>query len=902
MPARQTWSLDEFQGGTDLRDGLWSANQTRFRELKNAWVDKGRKLRRRFPCLEVDGDLSTNTQGLIALDGQLYTFAKNGDSVVHTGDVATTVQTLRFHNPDHCTDWVLLNAGVFNGFATAWILHTYPSDEYPAVAVKHVWDGLIYAPTFVQDPYLPGSFSPSIADLTEQQFDATFRPVFGLGVTKEWTSTTRGNAHCCRTADSRVWNQRTKDSLLEEGEHWCFIVPEGLGGSWTFIVPRDASWMSPDQRWAYYVLEYDNGTAWEPITEVTGTPASNWEWSWASVASRFAGGWNEIAVTVKWGRPTAGLIRLRLVAGATSLEVKTDPTVSIVSGVGSAWKLRLGQSQWSHRGGDLQTTAAHDTADMVDGNTYLLSVTSDGSGFPELVDITSTFPNGWGRENRRFTHRVVVPNAVTGSTVAEPTWETQSALTGTVQVTAGGNTITGIGTNFNPQIVPGDVVIVNGETKTIATVPSDTSATIVGTWAGSAGPGATIDKVIPHYAKFVAGETQVSVSGLTLVVGNNLRINGRDYSVFGVIGPTIYQVRYQNAAGDFTAFLDALYTAYLTNVPVITDYLYAYEADTDSSWYTDIVQEYIDLAGAEDAVSINTAAHDNTGGIITSISSIRNRMLITYSGSMQLWSIDQDTSRTAYLDSLSFGTGSQMTPYTVSWYTAIITPVETGYRAISVVGSNTDNLQDLNIGEPIEPLPEMEVKASQFWPWLGETIIVGTTDEGLEFRCLDYSRESKITAWSQWTVDGLTSIDSGTLIAFQERLIFRSGTKVYYFDAKATVFRDFNDTTGEAYETSAYFHYNDMGKPGQSKRIVGMDIVQDGTSSISFRLPPYGADFAGEEPGPDVIGPQIEGITYGLTRIPLSMSATAVAPRIATKDETGWRLQRLSLDFLLLRR
>lgn len=903
MNERRTWSLDEFQGGIDLRDGLFSANQTRFRELTNLWIDKGRKLRRRPPCLRVDGELDSKTQGLVSIDGQLYTFAKKGDAITHTGDVAGLVQTLAFDLPDLCSSgWELITAGIFDGYAAAWILHDFPSATYPKLAFLHVWDGLIYAPTFVQDPYLPGSFSPSIADLTDQVYDSTFRPVLGLGVSKAWTSTIRGNAHCCRTADARVWNQRSKDSLLTDGEHWCWAIPEGLGTVRSVIVPRNAAWMEPDQRWAYYVLEYSDNGVWTPMTEVSGAPANPWEWSWASVASRFAGGWNEVQISVKWGQAAAGLLRLRLVAGATAVEVKQIPTLAAASSGAAAWKLQVGQSQWQHRGGDLQTTAAHETADMVDGRTYLLSVTADAGGFPELVDITSTFPNGWGREHRRFLKQVVVPTAVTGATAVEAAWSSTTTLIGTVQVTAGGNTITGSGTNFNPDLNPGDVVIVNGETKTIATRTSDVDATIVGTWAGSAGPGATIDKQVPHYARYSGGETEVSVSGLTLVEGNNLRINGRDYSVFAVVSATIYKVRYNGAAGNYVSFLDAIYAAYLTNAPVVTDYQYAYEADDESAWYTSLVVEYVDLAGAEDALSISTAAHDNTGGQITSITAVRQRMLITYPGSMQLWAIDQDTNRTAYLDQLSFGTGGQETPQPVPWYGSVITPVETGYRAISVVGSNTDNLQDLNVGEPIAALPELSARAAQFWPWYGQTIIAGTTDNGLEFRCLDYSRESKITAWSQWTVAGLTDVDAGTLIAEQGKLRFRSGTGLYYFDAQATTFRDFADVEGAAYESAAFFHFNDMGKPGQSKRVVALDIVQDGTCALAFRLPPYGASFAASPAGPDLAGPSIEGITYGRTRLPLAMVATAIAPRITTREEAGWRLQRLALDFILLRR
>ena len=194
--TRQTWALDEFHGGIDHRDGLFSANQTRMRLMENVWIDKGKHPNRRPPVVQAAGAFDAQTKGLVAIDGQRYTFAPKGSTIVNTGEVATDVQVLYFDVPDLCTGgWELIAAKIYNGGAAAWILHDYPSTKYPKVAMLHLWDGLIYAPTFVQDPYLPGSFSPSIADLADQEFDATFRPVLGQGASKAWTSTLRGNAH-----------------------------------------------------------------------------------------------------------------------------------------------------------------------------------------------------------------------------------------------------------------------------------------------------------------------------------------------------------------------------------------------------------------------------------------------------------------------------------------------------------------------------------------------------------------------------------------------------------------------------------------------------------------------------------------------------------------------------------
>ncbi|HYE07662.1 MAG TPA: hypothetical protein VEL07_19240 [Planctomycetota bacterium] len=899
---RRTWSLDEFGSGLDLRDGLFSDVQTRFRELTNLWVTKGRKIRRRPPCLREEGEFSANSQGLVNVDGQLYTFAKRGDTVTHTGAVATHVETLLFDAPDLTTTWSIVAVGTFDGYAAAWIRHTFPSTTYPSLCFLHVWDGLVFAPTFVQDPYLPGSFSPSIADLGDQIYSETFNPVMGLGASKLWTSTARGNAHCCRTADARVWNQRTNTSITTDGEHWCYVVPEGDLALRTYLVPRDASWLGLDARWAYYVLEYNDNGVWTPMEEVSGTPATAYQWSFTSVASRFAGGWNEIQINLRWGRASAGLIRLRMVAGATAVEVVgTAPTVSITAGSGTSWNVTVAAHTYRYRTADLQTAAA--AVSNVPGSlaTYLVSVA--GGGFPQVLDISAGFPNGWQREHRHILKRLVIGAGTTGSTATNtPAWDTYPNQTGTVTVTLGSPAVVGVGTLFLTQIAPGDLIRVNSEDRLVLSVTDNLNLTTTTNYAASAS-GVTIAKKVINYARFTAGETEINTTLLTGVsVADTFRINSIDYRVFAVVGAGVYKIRdAAGIAGDFTLAVNALYTVTHAAPPVITDYEYAYEANDNSQWYTDRAVEAVDNAGAEDALSLATAAHDNTGGLITAIASLRQRMLITYSGSMQLWSIDQDTNRTAYLDTLSFGTGDQPTPPVIPWYSSLALPVSTGIRAISVVGANTDNLQDLNIGEPIADLQLDVSSAAQFWPVHGQLIFAQNHATTAEFLCLDYSRESKITAWSRWQVAGLTSVDPGTLIAQDSNLWFRSGTRLLRFDTTATTFRDYGDTVGAAYESAVTWHFNDMGKPGQGKRFVGMDIVQDGTCSVGFQLPPYGSwDTSGS--GPSLIGPTIEGITYGRQRLPLAMVGPAIAPRITSRDERGWTLQRIALDFLLLRR
>lgn len=899
---RKTFALEEFQGGIDLRDGLFSKNQTRFRVRKNVWTDKGKKIRRRVPCLDVDGGFSANCQGLVGIDGVLYTFAKKGDTVTHTGDLATQVTTLYFDSPDLCTDWELLDVEIFEGYAAAWIRHTFPSTAYPSLCFMHVWDGLVFAPTFVQDPYLPGSFSPSIADLVGQAYDADFSPVIGLGVSKIWSSTLRGNAHCCRTADGRIWNQRTRDNMLADGEPWCFVVPEGALSVREFIVPRDASTLGVDGRWAYYVLEYKDGDSWTTMEEVAGAPTVAFTWRPVSVASRFAGGWNEIQVQVCWGQADAGIIRLRLVPGDTSLQLVTTPTVSIATGSGTSWDLSFTAGSYRWRTNDLVERAAFtqniDPAGAA--KTFLLGLAGDG--FAEVVDITSSFPNGWELEHRRFFKKLVFGVASTGATaINTPAWDTYPVKTGTVTVTAGSPNVVGVGTLFTTQFANGDTVRINGEDRIILSIADNLHLATTTNFVGNAS-GATIARRTEHYSTYAGGETQVKTTLTTGAAGDNLRINGVDYLVHSNDGSGIYTIRNSaGVAGDYSAAVDATYTVTMSVVPVLSDYQYAFQINENSDWYTNIIIEFNDLAGAEDAVSISCSSLDNTGGLISAIAAVKNRMAICFPGSLQLWAIDQASNATAFLDSLAFGTGTQDLPSPVPFYGSLIIPTQTGWRSISVVGANTDNLQDLNIGEPIATMEQIDVRGAVFWPWHGQMIAAGLRGSDLVFLVLDYSKESKITAWSEWIVAGITDVDPSTMVVDAGKLYFRSGDKLLYFDAEATLFRDFADVAGAAYESDVLWHFNDFEKPGLGKRIVGMDVIQDGKATFSFQLAPYGS-FGFETTGPVQAGPTFEGTSYGRRKLPLVMTSHGIAPRITSRDERGWVLQRLALHFLYLGR
>lgn len=901
---RRTWELTEFHSGIDLRGGDYDEDLTGMRTMDNVYVTSGRKIKRRPPCKKTSGAIDSKTQGLLEWSGQKYVFAKKGNSIAFTGSVAAELQVLYFDNPEYCSDWELIKCGVYNNQPYALIKHTYASEEYPSLVFLHVWDELLYAPTYVQDPHIPLSFSPSIGDLDGQKYDADFKPVSGDGASRLFTSTIRGNTNGSGIEDARVWNLRTKDAFLTEGEEWCFVVPEGDGEVRTFIVPRDASWLRVDDKLAYYVLERAVDDAWVPMEEVTIYPVDDFTWSFASTVSRFTGGWNEITLRICWGSAEAGLIRFRMVAGDTSVTAIQTPTVEVVqAGSSTSYKVNIGQAKYSYRGGDSVTVSPHTSEVMADQRTFLLGITTDNAEFPELVDITGGFPTGWKQEHYFFFKKIVTDSTLTsGQLQYLSSWSTPTTISGTVTNTAGSTSVTGSGTSFTSQLTEGDTIRIGDEDRVVEEITTNTALTVSEAF-DSANSGAAI-KRLDGYAYYDGANTHIRLSNqmaLAVREGQTIIINGTTYIIGTITEQDVIIKNSSGAAGNYVSATNMLYTFTRTGVPTVTDYTYASD-QTNNEWYAERVLEYTDMAGADNAVIIATSSHNSHGGLVTSISSINQRLLVSYGQTMQLWQVDQNPDNFAHLDDMDFGTGEQLTPVPIKWYSSVVLPVESTFRAISLTGANVDNLDDSNIGEKIDSMPFLQMKNGLFWQKKGQIVIAGTTESGSEIRIFDYSKKYEISAWSRWEVDGLTLSETNSMIVESAKLWIRSNNALYSFDYDDTSKIDFNDDENNAYLSTVRFKMNNLKKPGLNKRYTAFDIVQRGKSSVMFELPHRGMDFQNDIPGPYIQGPTIKGVSYGRTRIPMTLTAQAIAVVVESRDESDWELHSVAVDFLLVKR
>lgn len=322
-------------------------------------------------------------------------------------------------------------------------------------------------------------------------------------------------------------------------------------------------------------------------------------------------------------------------------------------------------------------------------------------------------------------------------------------------------------------------------------------------------------------------------------------------------------------------------------------YHYGWEPGYESAFF--IARKTIyqtDLSGAQDAGFLPSAAQPGSGGHVTALAAIKDRLLIFSAEGSQLWAVSGDVTSHALIDSGPIGTGTQAQPAPEKVQGSVIVCAARGLRAVALSGSNLDALRDQNLGEPITDLGTVTMHAAAYWPWYGEYFAACTIGGVFQYLVLDHSPESKITAWSRWVAVGVTAPDLRSMVAVGNRMYVRNANALYYFDAGATAFRDTNDPAGagSAYESKATWHFNDFQRPGVAKLVMGADLVQTGACTLAFKEVVH-------DEAIETAAIPLEASTYSHGRVPVNAWGAGIAPIIRSTDETGHEIQELSLTF-----
>lgn len=384
--------------------------------------------------------------------------------------------------------------------------------------------------------------------------------------------------------------------------------------------------------------------------------------------------------------------------------------------------------------------------------------------------------------------------------------------------------------------------------------------------------------------------TVTTVVSQTTVVGV-----GTAFLTEAVVGQTIQvgaEVRTIRVVTDDTHLeVTVAWTTASAAVSAVRDvsYKYAYQlGDTGNAWYAAKEAEAtLTLSGTGDAGSLSTSFYSKNGNLPACLAAGQNRLFVVYRSVTQMWQFDEDPVNNRLLSVQEYGAGTATAPKAVQVDAWTAIPTYNGPRLFSPTGYNKDYIDMLPIGDVFlaDEIPQFTVAA---WWTRTRTAVFALAGDPRLF-VFTFHPAQKITAWSFWTISGLTGVD--WMFTAGDYLYLLTGTTLRRFDADATSHRDTSDGA-TAYASTARWLFNDLGKPGRNKHVVRFEVVQTGAATVSFYVNPSETDDS-------VAGPAIEGLTQGSLKLPLAFVTPAIGVQVSSTDETGHTLHALGFDYRL---
>lgn len=263
-----------------------------------------------------------------------------------------------------------------------------------------------------------------------------------------------------------------------------------------------------------------------------------------------------------------------------------------------------------------------------------------------------------------------------------------------------------------------------------------------------------------------------------------------------------------------------------------------------------------------------------------------NRLVVFFPDSAQIWQVDVDPAKNAFLQSVDIGTVLPYSHANMAGDIFFLAPA--GVRSITRQDV-TANLIDADVGSPIDReliintyIDTTKARAQyyrgggQFWLYADNKAAV-----------YSFSRTAGISAWSiyefPFNLDYLDELNA--------EMYIRSGNDVYKFD------RNVKTDDGVLYSVDIELAYLDFKAPGILKQITAMDAVVTGTCDISHRFDPRSVDLI-TNPPVTITGDSRPGYIF-----PVELNTTSLAPVLRNYDDQDFELHMLiyifyKLDFL----
>jgi hypothetical protein len=250
----------------------------------------------------------------------------------------------------------------------------------------------------------------------------------------------------------------------------------------------------------------------------------------------------------------------------------------------------------------------------------------------------------------------------------------------------------------------------------------------------------------------------------------------------------------------------------------------------------------------------------------------RRDLAILFSDSTQIWNVDPDPANITLTQNVeNVGTKFSKSPSALAGDLFFLS--ENGIRSVSVI-TLTDNLEDNDVGSPIDNLIQAEVVESDdpisvYYPGLGQYWLVN----GATVYAYSFSRTSKVAAWGKYTLpfipDDLTVLNS--------KLYMRYGDEVYSMERD--VYTDF----GTPPLVTIEFPFLDQKSSGILKQYIGADMVGTGTFTVQYRFTVNNQSLVSDPV-------TYTGDTRPETMTPMELCAVAIAPVITHQGDEDFQL------------
>ena len=287
-----------------------------------------------------------------------------------------------------------------------------------------------------------------------------------------------------------------------------------------------------------------------------------------------------------------------------------------------------------------------------------------------------------------------------------------------------------------------------------------------------------------------------------------------------------------------------------------------------------------DWTTANDAGFLPVGLQQSGANQATALGFYSNRLVVFFSDSSQIWQVDVDPAKHAFLQAVDVGSTLAYSHANMSGDVFFLSPA--GVRTITRQDVTT-NLIDADVGSPIDRdlldgdfISLTNAKAQyfrgggQYWLYSGTKAMVFT-----------FSRTSGVSAWSlyefPYTLDYMDELNAD--------LYIRSGDDVYKVD------RSVKTDDGTLYSVDIEMAYLDFKMPGMLKQIQGMDAVVTGSCQITHRFDARHTDLITDPPV------TVSGDTRSSYLYPVELLATNIAPVIRNYDNADFELHQITFYF-----